>query len=338
MATDVGNAEPIDDLAEEDVVPCGDAEPAAPPEDGSDPEKADRWARLGFGLGLLAAVGWLLAVALRSAVPLGWAVLFWVAGAIVASHGWSSRRDGRRGGVGLAAYFGGLLALLLLPIVNMVREDQARSQVKANYKRVVEAMWDYANDHENRLPPAVKRGPDGRPLHSWRVLLLPYLGEEDLYRQFRLDERWDSPHNRALLPRMPAVYAPPPGAGVAGRAGETFLQAAVGPQTAFGVPEGPRVSDFQAGTSNVVILVEALHPVPWTQPADADCDPSRPLPLLGGVFAESLWSRLVAPLRRVGFHGVRADGTASFFRANADEAEFSDKIDRIQWREGGVDW
>ena len=52
-------------------------------------------------------------------------------------------------------------------------------------------------------------GPDGTPLHSWRVLILPYIEQQELYKQFRLDEPWDSTHNIALLDRMPATYAPP---------------------------------------------------------------------------------------------------------------------------------
>jgi len=48
------------------------------------------------------------------------------------------------------------------------------------------------------LPPAVRKGPDGQPLFSWRVLILPYLEQDHLYRQFNLDEPWDSPHNMSL--------------------------------------------------------------------------------------------------------------------------------------------
>jgi hypothetical protein len=52
-------------------------------------------------------------------------------------------------------------------------------------------------------------GPDGTPLLSWRVLVLPYLGQEELFAQFRLTEPWDSDHNVRLLDRMPSTYAPP---------------------------------------------------------------------------------------------------------------------------------
>jgi hypothetical protein len=70
------------------------------------------------------------------------------------------------------------------------------------------ALHNYHDKH-GRLPPAVVYGEDGKPLHSWRVLLLPFIAQGELYREFKLDEPWDSPHNLALLPRMPATFAPP---------------------------------------------------------------------------------------------------------------------------------
>ena len=67
-------------------------------------------------------------------------------------------------------------------------------------------------------PPAALRDSGGLPLLSWRVLLLPYLGHNDLYRRFHLDEPWDGPHNKALLAEMPEVYAPPEAAVIDGLA------------------------------------------------------------------------------------------------------------------------
>src|SRR5689334_2744482 len=71
------------------------------------------------------------------------------------------------------------------------------------------AMHNYADAHDQQLPPAVVYGRYGQPLYSWRVLLLPYIEQDDLYKEFQLDEPWDSPHNLALLPRMPGSYAAP---------------------------------------------------------------------------------------------------------------------------------
>lgn len=84
--------------------------------------------------------------------------------------------------------------------------DMARSRL--NLKKLAIAMHNYADVHQGQLPLAATVSKNGKTLLSWRVELLPYLGEQALYRQFKRDEPWDSPHNRKLLSKMPAVFAP----------------------------------------------------------------------------------------------------------------------------------
>lgn len=122
--------------------------------------------------------------------------------------------------------------------------DMARSRL--NLKHLALAMHNYVDTHRNRLPLAATVGRNGRALLSWRVELLPYLGEQALYNQFKRDEPWDSPHNRKLLSKMPAVFAPP---GIKTRQPySTFYQVfvSVGPFTGGGmagsmgsIPGGP---------------------------------------------------------------------------------------------------
>ena len=81
--------------------------------------------------------------------------------------------------------------------------DMARSRL--NLKKLALAMHNY-NDTYGRLPLAATMGKNGKALLSWRVELLPYLEEQELYRQFKRDEPWNSPHNLKLLSKMPAVY------------------------------------------------------------------------------------------------------------------------------------
>src|SRR5262249_2836480 len=148
-----------------------------------------------------------------------------------------------------------------------------------NLKQIVLAMQNYAEDHGGRLPPAVLQDKDGRPLHSWRVLLLPYLDQGDLYRGFRLNEPWDSPHNLALLPRMPEVYAVPAGLPAEAGAGpsRTFYQVFTGPGPAFEGPRGLRFpGDILDGTSETIFVAEAGEPVPWTHPTDLVHESDRP--------------------------------------------------------------
>ena len=77
-----------------------------------------------------------------------------------------------------------------------------------NLKQIGLAFHNYVRTNDS-FPAMATYGPDGLPTLSWRVALLPYLGEEALYRQFRQDEPWDSPHNKALAARMPAVFETP---------------------------------------------------------------------------------------------------------------------------------
>lgn len=171
---------------------------------------------------------------------------------------------------------------LLLPAVQKVRQAADRLKTTNNLKELALAMLTYHDKH-GHFPPAAVTAPDGRPLYSWRVELLPFLEENALYQEFKKDEPWDSPHNRALLAKMPAVFevsgAP------AKEPGSTFFQVLVGPGTPFGGKKPPRFpADFPAGTSNTLLIVTAAEAVPWTKPADLAYDPKGPLPKLGRQF------------------------------------------------------
>src|SRR5262245_53734413 len=97
----------------------------------------------------------------------------------------------------------GLTCGLLYPVVVVVRDGEAYAESAYNLRQIGLALLNYHQAHRGRLPPAAVRDKDDRPLLSWRVLLLPYLEHDDLYAQFKLDEPWDGPHNKALLEKMP---------------------------------------------------------------------------------------------------------------------------------------
>src|SRR5437879_5963776 len=82
-----------------------------------------------------------------------------------------------------------VLIVLMLPAFQKIREKANLTESAKNLKQIGKAMKDYHDAH-GHLPPAAAYGKDGQPLYSWRVMLLPFLGEEDLYSQFRLDEAW----------------------------------------------------------------------------------------------------------------------------------------------------
>ena len=176
-------------------------------------------------------------------------------------------------------------------------------------------MQNYA-DVEGHLPPAAVYGPDGKPLLSWRVLLLPYIEGGELFKELRLDEPWDSEHNLRLLPRMPSVYEPfrnhkaaPPH--------HTFYRAFVGKGAAFEGPKGVSLEDFPDGRSETFLVVEAGEAVPWTKPDELAFAPGVPLPKLGGIFP-----------RNPDFRAAMADGTVRSLSKNLDEATLRALITR----------
>jgi hypothetical protein len=143
------------------------------------------------------------------------------------------------------------------------------------------------------------------PLLNWRVAILPFLGEEALFKEFKLDEPWDGDHNRKLISKMPRVYAPV--RGTTKESGMTYYQVFNGPDAPFNGMIGPRApSAFQDGMAATFLVVEGGEPVTWTSPRDVDYDAKKPLPKLGGLFPE-------------GFHAAMGDGVVRFVPRGADE-------------------
>jgi prepilin-type processing-associated H-X9-DG protein len=217
--------------------------------------------------------------------------------------------------VGTLASCGVIPFAILLPAVQKVREAAARVQSQNNLKQMGLAMHNYIDSNRGRMPAAASRGPDGRPLLSWRVALLPYLGEDPLYRQFNQNEPWDGPNNRRLLAQMPRVYL---AAGEQpGPDGLTKYQVFVGPGTAFeNRPQGVHFpGDFPDGSVNTILVVEAANGVPWTKPDDLSFNPNGPLPPLGGNI-------------RSGFNVLYADGSARLIPTGTPETTIKALITR----------
>ncbi|WP_298869032.1 DUF1559 domain-containing protein, partial [uncultured Gimesia sp.] len=130
-----------------------------------------------------------------------------------------------------------------------------------------------------RFPPGDVHLVDGKPLLSWRVHMLPFLGQAELYKQFNLKESWDSPQNSALLEKMPAIYQCD---GVA-QPGYTSIMTFSGKGTPFTGGQGPRLRNFTDGSSNTILFVQAgaNKAVPWTQPVDLPLDAGNPISSLG---------------------------------------------------------
>jgi RNA polymerase sigma factor (sigma-70 family) len=109
------------------------------------------------------------------------------------------------------------------------QEALARARVRKQLRMLGTAVVNYRDTYGTLPPPAIVDA-RGRPLLSWRVALLPFLEQDNLYRQFKLDEPWDSPHNRKLIARMPAVFA---AVARTPRPHMTYFQYIVGPDAIF---------------------------------------------------------------------------------------------------------
>lgn len=199
------------------------------------------------------------------------------------------------------------------------RDAADRAMATNNLKQIVLAMHNY-NDAYNRLPPSglgdpaqPNRGPNQKPLLSWRVALLPFLDEDALYKQFKLDESWDGPNNVKLLAKMPKVYKLPGDSKTP--ADHTVFQVFTGPGTLFVENGQARIpASIPDGTSNTVLIVEASKGVPWTKPEDIPYKPPQPIaPLLGGHFRSTFLVALV-------------DGTVRYLPQNTPETTLNAMI------------
>jgi hypothetical protein len=149
------------------------------------------------------------------------------------------------------------------------------AESRKNLQQIVLALHNYHEEHGS-LPPAALRDQDGRALLSWRVLILPHLGEQKLYDQFALDQPWDSPVNAPLVSQMPRYFDVPLEEPL--QPGQTSYLVPVHFSTAFPPDGTTRFADIGDGLSNTIAVVEADRKlaVPWTKPGDLDYDPKRP--------------------------------------------------------------
>jgi len=145
-----------------------------------------------------------------------------------------------------------------------------------NLQQIGLALHNYHSANA-RFPAQAIFSKEGKPLLSWRVMLLPFLNEAPLYNEFRLDEPWNSAHNKKLADRIPAVYQSL--AANAKKTGKTTYVAPVGKDLMFtGKTEGVHFAEVTDGTSNTIFIVQSdeEHAVPWTSPQDLTVNLKKP--------------------------------------------------------------
>jgi Protein of unknown function (DUF1559)/Domain of unknown function (DUF4190) len=235
-------------------------------------------------------------------------------------------------GVAIAGLVLGLFGCVV-PIL-VLREVQYRANRLISFLNLYQmglAMHSYAAAN-GTLPPAAICDANGKPLLSWRVAILPYIGEGSLYQQFKLDEPSDGPNNSKLLLLMPKTYTFP--GDTTAPPGYTYYRVFVGNGAAFDSPRpsGPKgetpgvpLSDFKDGTGDTILIVEAATAVPWTKPDDLDFDPKSPLPPLGGHFSD-------------GFQAAMADGSQRMILKSVSQQTLRAAITRKAGDVLGPDW
>ena len=193
----------------------------------------------------------------------------------------------------------GLGVALLLPAVQAAREAARRAQCVNNLKYIGLA---FHNHHSvTGAFPSNIVDKDGRPLLSWRVAILPFIEQVALYNEFKLDEPWDSPHNKPLMSRMPTIYYCPSDP----RPDPTLTKylGFEGPGALLEKGRKVEIADVTDGTSNTVAVVEADEVAPWTKPADLPFNPEGPPSLYGAGSSHP-----------GGFNALFADGSVRFIK------------------------
>jgi hypothetical protein len=199
----------------------------------------------------------------------------------------------------------GIPIALLLPAVQQAREAARRTQCKNNLKQIGLALHNY-HDVYNMFPPAYVADENGKPMHSWRVLILPYLDQQALYEQYDFNEPWDGPNNsRMLNVRIPAYSCPShPGTSP----NTTAYTAIFGENCIFRGSESVPITEITDGTSNTILVAEADGTgIPWSKPHDLDVDQ------LG---AAVIGANGLSSHHRGGFHVLMADGAVRFVSEN----------------------
>ncbi|MCL2710101.1 MAG: DUF1559 domain-containing protein [Planctomycetaceae bacterium] len=204
----------------------------------------------------------------------------------------------------------GVGVALLLPAVQAAREAARRMQCANQIKQIALALHTYHDTH-GAFPPLYTVDANGNPLHSWRVLILPFMEQLVLYEMIRLDEPWDSPYNSQFHDTRVFGFNcpsnPTGGCVYSGIAGEVFM-----PATAAGRVTGVGLGAITDGTSNTLAIVEVREGFNWM-------DPTKDVTLDELVEDFSRWGR-VGGWHTGGMNVGMCDGSVRFISETIDRA------------------
>ncbi|MDZ4683934.1 MAG: DUF1559 domain-containing protein [Planctomycetaceae bacterium] len=164
----------------------------------------------------------------------------------------------------------GLVIAFFLPAVRSAREPARRMQCQSNLRQIGLALHNYHDTYQT-LPPAYTVDENGKPLHSWRTLILPYMEQAPLYNRLDLSKPWDDPVNAEAFKTVVAGYHCPSDAGPADR---TNYLAIVTDHSCLRPAASVTLKGIKDGPSKTLIVIEvdASHAVPWMEPRDANVE------------------------------------------------------------------
>jgi hypothetical protein len=164
-----------------------------------------------------------------------------------------------------------LVALLLPGPPRHWVGEASREKCRDNLHTIALALHNYHDDH-HCFPPAYIADTEGRPMHSWRVLILPYLDQQALYERYDITQPWDAPDNANLAEEFPTpeVYRCPSDAhDGAGSPDDTSYLAIVGPHTCWPGAEPVSLDQVSDDSEETLLVVESSDSgIHWMEPRD----------------------------------------------------------------------
>jgi hypothetical protein len=200
-----------------------------------------------------------------------------------------------------------------IPVLLTTREAACDTVVADQLREIGVAMRHFEGASRHEFPASALCDGRGKPLLSWRVQILPFIkGGLGLYREFHLDEPWDSPHNVKLLDRMPAVFA----SAASSKPATTRMMVFTGDGAPFRGNVKPSCDAIRDGLAFTIMVVEAGDDkaVPWTKPQDLSFDPRNPAAVLGSI-------------PQHGFHALFFDGTVQRIKRTIRPTSLRNLID-----------
>jgi len=210
--------------------------------------------------------------------------------------------------------FVAFLASGLIKAIGSSRESARNASCKCNLKQFGLALHNYLSVN-GCFPPAYTVDAQGRKMHSWRALLLPYFEAGTTAANYNLNEPWDSPNNRKVWDQMPPTFRCP--SDDSSPPNTTSYVAIVGPTTMWPGAKGVTVSAITDGLSNTIAIVEAKNlAVPWLEPRDLDEES------LSMIINDKASKTALSSDHPSGVNILMADGSVKFFKQGIDAKLF----------------